>query len=103
MSSYQDILSQIEQLKLQAEDARKQEMSSAIAEIKRLMAQFGITPADLGIKGRESGKARAKTSAGEAQYRDPASGKTWTGRGRRPGWIVAAEAEGKTMESFRIK
>jgi hypothetical protein len=52
MSSYQEILSQIEELKRKAEDVRQQEMAGAIAEIKRLMAQFGITGDDLGLSGR---------------------------------------------------
>ena len=103
MSSYQEILSQIEELKRKAEGVRQQEMAGAIAEIKRLMSQFGITVEDLG-----SGPSRAATAKSKsrgmvaAKYRDPASGKTWTGRGRRPGWVVALEASGKTLESCRI-
>jgi hypothetical protein len=54
MPSYQEILSQIEDLKRKAEDVRQQEMSGAIAEIKRLMIQFGITAEDLGLSGRAS-------------------------------------------------
>jgi len=100
MSSYQDILNQIETLKQQAEEARKQELASAIAEIKSIMAQFGITAADLGFGGR--GRGKGKGSAAAAKYRDPVSGKTWSGRGRRPAWVVAAESEGKGVDSFRI-
>ena len=50
MASYQEILTQIEELKQQAQDARKQELAGAISEIKRLMAEFGITLEDLGDK-----------------------------------------------------
>ncbi len=100
MSSYQEILTQIEDLKRKAEDVRKQEMAGAIAEIKRLMAQSGVTAEDLGISGRGSkGKTR---SAGAAKYRDPISGKTWTGRGRRPHWVAEQEAQGKSLESFKV-
>jgi DNA-binding protein H-NS len=101
MASYQEILSQIESLKHQAEEARKQELSSAIAEIKRIMAQFGISPADLGFGGR-AGKAKGKGSSVAAKYRDPVSGKTWSGRGRRPAWAVALEAAGKSLDSCKI-
>lgn len=100
MASYQEILTQIETLKHQAEEARKNELASAIAEIKRIMAEFGITPADLGFGGRAA-KAKAKGSVA-AKYRDPISGKTWTGRGRRPAWVVALEAEGKSLDSFKV-
>ncbi len=97
MASYQEILSQIEELKLKAKEARKQEMSATISEIKRMMAEYGITLEDLGGK---SGKGRAR--GGNAKYRDPASGKTWSGRGRRPGWVVDLEKQGGSLDSCRI-
>ena len=98
MSSYQEILSQIEDLKKQAQEARKQELAGAISEIKRLMAEFGITLEDLGGK---PGRGRVRGSVG-ARYRDPASGKTWTGRGRRPAWVAVVEAQGKSRDDCRI-
>jgi DNA-binding protein H-NS len=102
MSSYQEILSQIEELKRKAEDVRQQEMSGAIAEIKRLMAQFGITGDDLGLSGRAgAGKVKSRGIVAP-KYRDPISGKTWTGRGRRPGWVVDLEAQGKSLDDCRI-
>ena len=98
MASYQEILSQIEELKHKAQEARKQEMSGALAEIKRLMAEFGITVGDITGK---AGKAKSKGGAA-AKYRDPASGKTWSGRGRRPAWVVELEKQGKSLDSCRI-
>jgi DNA-binding protein H-NS len=100
MASYQEILNQIENLKQQAEDARKQEMATAISEIKHIMSKFDISPADLGFSGRGKGKGKGGTVA--AKYRDPISGKTWSGRGRRPTWVVAVEAAGKSLDSFKI-
>jgi DNA-binding protein H-NS len=98
MSSYQEILSQIEELKQRAQEARKQELAGAIGEIKRLMAEFGITLEDLGGK---PGKAKTRGSAG-AKYRDPASGKTWSGRGRRPAWVAEIESQGKSLEDCKV-
>ncbi len=98
MASYQEILSQIEELKRKAEEARKQEMSGALAEIRRLMAEFGITVED--IVGR-AGKAKSKGGM-VAKYRDPDSGKTWTGRGRRPAWVAELEKQGKSLDSCKI-
>jgi DNA-binding protein H-NS len=100
MSSYQDILNQIEDLKRKAEQVRKDEMAGAIAEIKRQMAQFGITAEDLGFGGRAGrGKGRAAIAA---KYRDPVSGKTWSGRGRRPRWVAEQESQGKSLDAFRV-
>jgi DNA-binding protein H-NS len=102
MSSYQEILSQIEELKRKAEEVRHQEMSGAMAEIKRLMSQFGITAEDLGLSersGATKGKLRGTVAA---KYKDPISGKNWTGRGRRPAWVVDLESQGKTLDDCRI-
>ena len=102
MSSYQEILSQIEDLKRKAEGVRQQEMAGAIAEIKQLMAQFGISAEDLGLAGRSvTGKSKSRGSVA-AKYRDPASGNTWTGRGRRPRWVLELESQGKSLNDCRI-
>lgn len=100
MSSYQEILNQIEALKQQAESVRKQEMAGAISQIREIMAKYGITPADLGMTGRGAG--RAKAAASVAKYRDPVSGKTWSGRGRRPSWVLDLERQGKSLDDLRI-
>jgi DNA-binding protein H-NS len=102
MSAYQEILSQIEDLKRRAEDVRREEMSGAIGEIKKLMTQFEITCEDLGMAVRTSsfkGKLRGSVAP---KYRDPVSGKTWTGRGRRPSWVNDLDGMGKTLDDCRI-
>ncbi|MGX9964691.1 H-NS histone family protein [Roseomonas sp. F4] len=53
-------------------------------------------------QGRGGRKAGAKAPV-EAKYRDPATGTTWSGRGRMPIWLKVAEAEGKSRETFAIK
>jgi DNA-binding protein H-NS len=37
------------------------------------------------------------------KYRDPASGKTWTGRGLKPKWVTEALESGKTLDDLAIK
>ena len=46
--------------------------------------------------GRSEGKGEVP-----AKYRDQ-SGNSWTGRGRRPKWLVAALAEGKLLDEFAL-
>lgn len=99
MASYQELMAQIEGLKRQAEDARKQEITGAIAEIRRIMSQYDIDPNDI-FPGR-GGKAK-HTSSGAIKYRDPVSGQGWSGRGRRPGWVANLESMGKTIEDCRV-
>ncbi len=99
MSSYQELMSQIEGLKRQAEGARKQEMAGAVAEIRRIMADYGIEPSDL-FPAR-AGKIK-RAGSGIVKYRDPITGQGWSGRGRRPGWVANLEAQGKTIEDCRV-
>lgn len=100
MTSYKDIIAQIEALKQQAEDIRQVELSSAIAEIKDKMAEFGITIEDL--EGKKSLKPR-KGQVVAAKYRDSETGAEWTGRGREPRWMAEAIANGKNREDFLIR
>lgn len=54
-------------------------------------------------RGRKSvaRKAAAKKEPGQPKYQDD-SGKTWTGRGKRPAWFVQALADGKSPEDLLI-
>src|SRR6516225_3279679 len=36
------------------------------------------------------------------KYRDPQTSETWSGRGKRPRWLVAAMKSGHKIEEFRI-
>lgn len=115
-TTYQDLLAQKAALeKQQAElekqisETRKAERSGVINQIKSLMAQHEITLADLTTKpGRGSAKAAGSDTAPEAsrkvapKYRDPASGKTWSGRGLQPTWLKAALESGRKLEEFSV-
>ena len=102
MSKYKELLDQIENLKVQAEEERQRELATVVAEIKEKMAKHGITPADLGFSGKASSKTASKGVVAP-KYRDPATGKTWTGRGRAPRWIKEAEDRGVSRDTFLIR
>lgn len=101
MSKYQELLSKIETLKSQAEEERRKEVADVVADIKQKMAQYDLSPADLGFSGARAGKTASKGKVAP-KYRDPATGKTWTGRGRAPKWIAEAEARGVNRDTFLI-
>lgn len=71
---------------------------AALAEVDALAREKGFTlPELLKISGR---KARA---SGLPRYANPANpAQTWTGRGRRPGWIEEALAAGRSLEDLKI-
>jgi DNA-binding protein H-NS len=101
MPTYSELMAQAQTLMAQAEQARKDELSSVIADIKAKMKQYGLTAADLG--GAAPGKKAAKTkSTAPAKYRGP-NGELWAGGpGRKPEWVRAALAAGKSMDQFLI-
>lgn len=97
MSNYHELKAQAEALMRQAEELRKVEVAGVIAEIKQKMAEFQLTPADLGFLKVPS----SKKGASPVMYRS-SSGQTWGGRGPRPQWLRDALAEGKTLEEFKV-
>ncbi|MCK1317607.1 MULTISPECIES: H-NS histone family protein [unclassified Bradyrhizobium] len=47
-------------------------------------------------------KARRKYPRVLPKYRNPQTSETWSGRGKRPRWLVAAMKSGRRIEDFRI-
>ena len=93
-----DLLQQREALEKAIADARQSEISAAVAKVRELVAEYGLTAQDI-FPGRasKSGAAKASGSKVAAKYRDPATGQTWTGRGKAPKWI-----DGKDRAQFAI-
>lgn len=95
MSDYKSIKAQIAKLEKQAEELRKKEIKGVIQNIQRLIHEYGLTAQDLGFKNIALAKKGKTGSVPLAKYRDPVSGKTWTGRGKPPLWITEAVKAGK--------
>lgn len=85
MTSYKELLKQREALEKQISEARRVELSGAVAQVRALVEEFGLTAEDV----FPAGRARSSTSGTKVapKYRDPATGQTWTGRGKAPKWI----------------
>jgi DNA-binding protein H-NS len=102
METYKAVMAQIEKLKHKAEQMRQAEIKGVADRIRDAMAHYGLTAEDLRLAGKaatgkspakkaaKTGKKQAKVAAnpGAPKYRDAATGKTWTGRGKPPNWIV---------------
>ena len=102
MATYSELMAQAQTLMAQAEQARKNELASVIADIKGKMKQFGITVADLGGTAGATKKAGKSKSSAPAKYRGP-NGELWAGGpGRKPEWVRAVLAAGKSVEDYRI-
>lgn len=78
------------------QDRKKSEARKKLEEVAR---EFGFSLNELA----ETAAPRKRKSA-EPKYANPKDpSQTWTGRGRKPGWIVAALERGKSLESMLIK
>ncbi|GAA0499938.1 MAG: H-NS histone family protein [Pigmentiphaga sp.] len=113
--TYQSLQAQIRKLQEKAESVRQKQRQPVIASILRSMQEFSITLDELKAAQAKGGAPRkrasgtaAKTSAAKPakqvapKYRHPETGETWTGRGKPPRWLVAAEAGGATRDQFLI-
>lgn len=83
--SYKALVEQRIALDAQIEALCKQEMSAAVTQARELVATYGLTEADVFPGGRKASSAKGSTVA--PKYRNPATGETWTGRGKAPKWI----------------
>jgi DNA-binding protein H-NS len=102
MATYSELMAQAQALMTQAEQARKNELASVIADIKAKMKQYGISVADLGGASSVTKKAGKSKSKAPAKYRGP-QGELWAGGpGRKPEWVRAVLASGKSIEDYRI-
>jgi DNA-binding protein H-NS len=85
MTSYQQLLSQKEELDRLIAQARKTESTAALASVRQLIKEFGFTAQQVfPWEGEKKAKAPVK-------YYDPNTGAKWTGRGKPPKWIAGKD------------
>lgn len=108
MSSFKELLAQREKLDGQINAMMQRERADSIAKAKAIIEQFSLSASDLfgraasanGKRGRPTkkgskiaskkpvGKKRGKVAP---KYKNPATGDTWTGRGKAPKWIAGKD------------
>lgn len=99
-ASYRELKKQMDSLARQVEHARLVEMKTAVEQCKKLIDEYGLTATDLGLiktqaippkkvkKADRTFVAVAPKSIHPPKYVDPESGRTWSGRGHQPAWLV---------------
>lgn len=78
--------------------AEKNELEKRLALLSRgpgILGQGHVGPIDA--------RPRRKYPPVLPKYRNPQTSETWSGRGKRPRWLVAAMKSGHKIEEFRIK
>lgn len=98
--SLSELLQQQAALGRAIEQARATDKADAIARVRQLMSAHGLTAIDLAAKSSARPGLTGKKVA--PKYRDPVTGTTWTGRGLKPKWLLAALESGKSISDFVI-
>ncbi|MEO6986019.1 MAG: H-NS histone family protein [Paralcaligenes sp.] len=106
---------EIVKLQKKAHDLKAKRRNPIITSIIRSMSEYDITPEEItaAFQKRSSktsmpksiNKTVTKTATKRTvpvKYRHPKTGECWTGRGKAPRWITAAEAGGENRDSFRL-
>lgn len=98
MTTLAQLLAQKAALEVQIEAAQKAQIAEGIAKAKAIIAEYSLTKEDVFGASAKRGR-NAKTEGGKvaANYKDPISGATWSGRGKAPKWI-----DGKGRSNFLI-
>lgn len=99
--SLNELLAQRAALEKQIAETMRAERAEAVTQVRSLMAQYGLTVADIGGRAPSAVK-RGGGGKVAAKYRDPSTGDTWSGRGLKPKWLSAALAAGRSISDFAI-
>lgn len=102
MATLQELLSQKEAIEREIELTKKRDRAEAIARVRSLMAEYGLTLADLGGRAAVQPRKAAAGAKVPPKYRNAATGDTWSGRGLQPNWLKAALASGRTLDDFKV-
>ncbi|WP_083315550.1 H-NS histone family protein [Achromobacter xylosoxidans] len=105
------ISAQIKKLEEQHRQLTLRRRAAEIKNIVQTMREVGLTPQDIlpAFAGEQRKKKNPMQSAPRKlrglvppKYRHPDTGETWTGRGRAPRWLVAAESAGADRAEYRL-
>jgi DNA-binding protein H-NS len=113
--TYAQVMKQIDTLKAEAEKLRRKEVDGVVARIREAITHYGLTAADLGLRGASAAKPAGKPGKRKAKakvvrrrgapavvkFKDDA-GHVWGGRGPRPQWLRDALAAGRKLEEFAV-
>lgn len=106
MTTLADLIAQRSALEEQIKTLTAAQRTDAIAKVKAVMEENGLTMADIGAgaKSRANGERNGQANPPKkvaAKCRDGAQN-SWSGRGLQPKWLKAAIAAGKKIEDFAI-
>lgn len=105
MTSLKELLAQQAELAKKIEEVRKTEVAGAIEQVKAIIEEYELSAGDIFPQKRvtSSGTGKTPKAKGVPKYRssiDPSL--TWSGKGRKPEWVVTYLANGGLLEQLKI-
>lgn len=97
MATLQELIAQKDALDKLIQEQRHAELAEAVSKVRGLIADFGLSQEDIFGSARAPKKIKTEGSKVAAKYRDPVSGKEWSGRGLAPKWL-----QGRDKSAFLI-
>ena len=95
--SYAELLKLRERIEAAIAEKRIEDAATTKDALRAMAEKAGFNINDL------FGRRGSSRGSGVAKYRNPKdSSQTWTGRGRKPNWLVDAVKKGAKIESFAI-
>lgn len=92
----EELTAERERLDAEIKTKRDAQKASVIAQIKTVVDTYSI-PVDELVEALGGLKSKRKGIKAKQKFRDPASGATWSGRGKEPAWI-----KGQNRDDFLI-
>lgn len=86
-ATYQHLSAELKRLDRCIDRAWQAERRNVLQQIRELMTNWDIQSNEL----RRYRRGTYNTKPVVPKYRDPVSGKTWSGRGRMPAWIAGKD------------
>ena len=98
--SLSELLVQQQAIEAAISEARQRERADVLIRMEQLASKSGFSLNEL-VGGR--GKGKGKGTVGVAKYANPDNrAETWTGRGRKPNWLIAKLKKGSKLNDFTI-
>ena len=95
--SYVELINLQKRIEEAIAEKRAADAQTTKEQLRQMAEKAGFDIKDL------FGRRGSPKGTGAAKYRNPKdSAQTWTGRGRKPNWLVDAVKKGAKLESFAI-
>ena len=94
--SYTELLKLQERIEAAIAEKRVEDAATTKEALRAMAEKAGFDIKEL------FGKRGTRRGSGEVRYRNPKdASQTWTGRGRKPNWLVDAVKKGAKIDAFR--